>query len=316
MNRYAKFVITLIAAFALSACGGSSDSDTNDNGARSLQNTLILNGDDTASLSTELVLAEFYYHQEFANNPEKLIATSVDYRDLIIFTSDLSGTTTTDVSALLDDNVLLTITPIGISMLIYRNEEPWSYSLACTGSSGFSADCESINFNSSNRIITFSDTLVEPSTSSFATAPLTINGTITWLANEEGNDDLNIDDDDEFELPTREGPLTDITGTWLKDGSNYWVDTDFGTSSEIFVIYRQDNTYTEYVYFPDVECFDFYSGTYDDFGSGNFIFDDDAEEYENLIIDGNTMRSYPEPVSTAERSDRLESSFTPICDLD
>ena len=110
--------------------------------------------------------------------------------------------------------------------------------------------------------------------------------------------------------------LSDIVGVW--DESI----TEGQLVDEMYTVIAEDGTVTGYDYLGDsydneANCYDDYAaGKLTDLGSGNFEFENGASFY--ITINGNSMTTNGSHEGdswtfTSERSDRLESSFTPLC---
>ena len=144
-------------------------------------NTLTLTGDDAATYGNELVLTEFAYGRgDLTGLEQSLIATNDNVLQAI--TDGI-----VDEDAVANGIVFISSAP-GISMRINVNGVSGLYLLGCTDISGTATPCDEISFNVANRTITFTDAVVQPSTSSenvLGTAPMTINGQLEWTAADE-----------------------------------------------------------------------------------------------------------------------------------
>jgi len=143
-----------------------------------LPNVLTLTGDDAATYGSELNLTEFAFGTPVIVGPiPSLIATNDGVLQHV-----LNGTNDPSVAA---NAIVFISSDVGISMRINVNGESGLYLMACVDRTGAATLCENIELDVDNRTITFTDTVVQPSTSStntLGTAPLTLNGTLAWTA--------------------------------------------------------------------------------------------------------------------------------------
>lgn len=168
---------------------------------------LTLTGADTGNLGPHLTLSHLIYRKNLDNNDETLIATNdaltmervrVKLGELDNRESDTCGPITT--------SAVMNILPSGITLTIKTGADKlWSYSLSCKDSnSEVTAPCDSILFDHEDHSVTFVDTQLEAA-SSQATAPLIINGSLTWSEEEQISDTAR---------PITPAAQSDIEGIW------------------------------------------------------------------------------------------------------
>lgn len=302
-----KLIFFAISLLTISACGSSNDDSPNNanDTSKGIVRVLSISGDDTTLLGEELRLTEVAYRENFGFTNKVIIATT---DDLLDFTLLLAGEDNNASGKIpnSDPLIVFNLMPFGISMRIDKGSNSWSYTLACTNSKGTTVNCSEINIDTARRVATLKDVVLTPDLESAATASLTINGTITWVAGDEASQQKNNLNN------SVKGPLTDITGTWKQDDAFYYV-SNIGSADEAYDLYFTDGTMISYGYFASLDCYDYSSGNYIDLGNGNISIDGDPAY--KFIISGDTQTVTNMGSSyTATKSSLKISDFTPICD--
>ncbi len=301
-------VFLFLSTLLITGCGGGGSSSNNSNGvnSRGQERILSISGGDATILGGEIKLTEIAYRKNFGFSDEVVIATTDGILDFVLA---LAGEGTADLSSPLPINrTVFNIMPFGISMTIFRGGQEWAYTLVCTANNGQTINCSNINFDSVNRTITLTDVVVIEASSggNMASAPLTINGTITWIAGDEkpvaetntGGTGVN-------------GALTDITGVWKEDIPSLYSSV-LGYADEVYEIYKADGTNLTFAYYKNEGCYDSYSAMYVDLGNGNISTD--GEVPYNFTIAANVMTiSYLGNSYTLTKSILTENDFIPVC---
>lgn len=208
------------------------------------ESIITLSGSDSSAIGTELVLSEYSYSVGTGGADGLLIATSTGILPLI---TEGSGSVSPD---LLANNVVMNLFTIGgqvgISMQITRSGNEYEYVLNLASSP--------IEFDAANRRITLNNAQLQPAgNEGFSTAPITLNGTLSWSASDEDADPLNetpADNNDNGYLPTEitislsgddvaNGlisnslviPAHDISGIWTDDPGDIIMGFSYTNSS-------------------------------------------------------------------------------------
>ncbi len=180
---------SIISAFLLlSACGASEDgSDSNsvsNNTSKGMERILSVSGNDADSFGGKLVLTEVAYFSDYRSSGKTVIATTDKLLDTVLgYNGGNSNLPFSDAT-----RIVFIVTPFLISMRIGIADKSWFYDLACEDENFAITDCTEIDFDSTNRSITFTNTVAEfdpDDIESASTGDLTINGTITWIEGDE-----------------------------------------------------------------------------------------------------------------------------------
>ncbi|VAX01683.1 hypothetical protein MNBD_GAMMA22-2079 [hydrothermal vent metagenome] len=308
MSKLGVFLI--VSVLLLTACGGGGGGGTSSGSvvnSRGQDRILSISGIDTTVLGDKMTLTEIAYRQNFGFADEVVIATSDGILDFVLA---LAGEGTVDVSSPPPINrTVFNIMPFGISMTIFKGEQEWAYTLACTGANGLTVNCSNINFDSATRTITLTDVVVLAATSAgnLASGPLTINGKITWV---EG-DEKPISSTNTGGKPVVEGALTNITGVWQEDDPLFYTST-LGYADEVYEVYKQDGTNLTFAYYQSEGCYDSSLAMYQDFGSGNIAIGGNAP-YKFTIAANIMTVSYLGNSYTLTKSTFTENDFVPVC---
>ncbi len=303
-------IFLFVSILLITGCGGGgSSSGNNSSGAnsRGQERILSISGADATSLGGEIKLTEVAYRKNFGFADEVVIATTDGILDFVLA---LAGEGTANPSGPLPiDRTVFNIMPFGISMTIFRGDQEWAYTLACTANNGLTVNCSNINFDSTNRTITLTDVVVMAAISSgnLASAPLTLNGSITWIA----ADEIPASGTTSGGEPVVNGALTDITGSWKEDVPSLYSSV-LGYADEVYEIYKSDGTNLTFAYYQADGCYDSYSAMYVDLGNGNISTDGDAAYNFSIVADVMTI-SYLGNSYTLTKSILTESDFMPIC---
>lgn len=296
-----KLFTILLFALSITGCGGgggSSNSTNPGNSSGDASGVITLAGDDTATVGTQLNTGFVGTSLAAGLQPDYIIivdqASSVTFTSPNILTPNIDDPDNGFVLVVTDDSAGSGIK--GISMSIVVGGIKLDY--VCTNPGATFIDCgtDSIVLNIANKTVTFDNTTAENKGTGTI---LTLDGTLTW------------DDTGSSGSGNTGGALTDITGTWKDDNPSAWT-SNLGFADEVYVIYKQDGTYLEFLYYASVACYDPFLGDYEDLGNGNISLD--GEPSYQFSITGDIMTvSYLGDSYTATKSTLTESDFTPSC---
>lgn len=159
----------ILSVGILSGCGESSSvaQSTSHNTISENSQVLVISGTDTRTLGGQMSLVDYDY--SVAQDASFIVASGVLSDDPSSFLSIIAK-------------------PSAIAVSVLKDGEDWTYEFSCANAA---ESCDALAFDAENRTITFNDIQMgaykNAVASSLSTAPLTLNGTITWNVADEVN---------------------------------------------------------------------------------------------------------------------------------